>query len=311
VEIGVYTFADVRGGVTPQERFAQLLDEADLADRVGLDVFGVGEHHRADYAVSSPAVALAAIASRTTRIRLTSAVTVLSSDDPVRVHQQFAEVDLISGGRAEIMAGRGSFIESFPLFGYDLQQYDELFATKLAALLQLREDPAAHGVYPLPVQRPLPVWIAVGGNPQSAARAGSLGLPMALAIIGGMPERFVPFAETFRAAGGTTLSINSHGYVGDADEFFEPYAEMMTTIGRERGWPPTTRQDFDALRTRRGALVVGDVDEVVEKILFQHELFGHDRFLMQTAVGTMPHDNVLAAIELLGEVRERVNRTIG
>jgi alkanesulfonate monooxygenase SsuD/methylene tetrahydromethanopterin reductase-like flavin-dependent oxidoreductase (luciferase family) len=311
VEIGVYTFADVRGGVTPQERFAQLLDEADLADRVGLDVFGVGEHHRADFAVSAPAVALAAIASRTTRIRLTSAVTVLSSDDPVRVHQQFAEVDLISGGRAEIMAGRGSFIESFPLFGYDLQQYDELFATKLAALLQLREDPAARGVYPVPVQRPLPVWIAVGGNPQSALRAGSLGLPMALAIIGGMPERFVPFAETFRSAGGTTLSINSHGYVGDADDFFEPYAEMMTTIGRERGWPPTTRQDFDALRTRRGALVVGDVDEVVEKILFQHELFGHDRFLMQTAVGTMPHDNVLASIELLGEVRERVNRTIG
>jgi len=311
VEIGVYTFADVRGGVTPQERFAQLLDEADLADRVGLDVFGVGEHHRADFAVSAPAVALAAIASRTTRIRLTSAVTVLSSDDPVRVHQQFAEVDLISGGRAEIMAGRGSFIESFPLFGYDLQQYDELFATKLAALLQLREDPAARGVYPVPVQRPLPVWIAVGGNPQSALRAGSLGLPMALAIIGGMPERFVPFAETFRSAGGTTLSINSHGYVGDADDFFEPYAEMMTTIGRERGWPPTTRQDFDALRTRRGALVVGDVDEVVEKILFQHELFGHDRFLMQTAVGTMPHDKVLASIELLGEVRERVNRTIG
>jgi alkanesulfonate monooxygenase SsuD/methylene tetrahydromethanopterin reductase-like flavin-dependent oxidoreductase (luciferase family) len=227
------------------------------------------------------------------------------------VHQQFAEVDLISGGRAEIMAGRGSFIESFPLFGYDLRQYDELFASKLAALLELREDPAAHGAYPVPVQRPLPVWIAVGGNPQSAVRAGSLGLPMALAIIGGMPERFVPFAEAFRAAGGTTLSINSHGYVGEADDFFEPYAEMMTTIGRERGWPPTTRQDFDALRTRRGALVVGDVDEVVEKILFQHELFGHDRFLMQTAVGTMPHDRVLASIELLGEVRERVNRTIG
>jgi len=311
MEIGAYTFADVRGGRTPQERFAQLLEEAELADRVGLDVFGVGEHHRADFAVSAPAVALAAIASRTTRIRLTSAVTVLSSDDPVRVHQQFAEVDLISGGRAEIMAGRGSFIESFPLFGYDLQRYDELFATKLAALLALREDPAAHGVHPVPVQRPLPVWIAVGGNPQSASRAGTLGLPMALAIIGGMPERFVPFAETFRSAGGTTLSINSHGYVGDADDFFEPYAEMMTTIGRERGWPPTTRQDFDALRTRRGALVVGDVDEVVEKILFQHELFGHDRFLMQTAVGTMPHDKVLASIELLGEVRERVNRTIG
>jgi alkanesulfonate monooxygenase SsuD/methylene tetrahydromethanopterin reductase-like flavin-dependent oxidoreductase (luciferase family) len=311
VEIGVYTFADVRGGVTPQERFAQLLDEADLADRVGLDVFGVGEHHRADYAVSAPAVALAAIAARTERIRLTSAVTVLSSDDPIRVLQQFAEVDLISGGRAEIMAGRGSFVESFPLFGYDLSQYDELFATKLAALLALREDTAAHGVHPAPVQRPLPVWIAVGGNPQSALRAGSLGLPMALAIIGGMPERFVPFADAYRSAGGTTVSINSHGYVGDADDFFEPYAEMMTAIGRERGWPPTTRQDFDALRTRRGALVVGSVDEVVEKILFQHELFGHDRFLMQTSVGAMPHAKVLRSIELLAEVRERVNRTIG
>jgi alkanesulfonate monooxygenase SsuD/methylene tetrahydromethanopterin reductase-like flavin-dependent oxidoreductase (luciferase family) len=311
VEIGVYTFADVRGGVTPQERFAQLLEEADLADRVGLDVFGVGEHHRADFAISAPAVALAAVAARTSRIRLTSAVTVLSSDDPIRVLQQFAEVDLISGGRAEIMAGRGSFIESFPLFGYDLARYDELFATKLASLLALRDDPAAHGVHPVPVQGTLPVWVAVGGNPQSAARAGSLGLPMALAIIGGMPERFVPFVETFRASGGTTLSINSHGYIGDPDDFFPAYAEMMTAIGRERGWPPTTRQDFDALRTRRGALVVGSPDEVVEKILFQRELFGHDRFLMQTSVGAMPHDRVLASIELLGEVRARVNRTAG
>jgi alkanesulfonate monooxygenase SsuD/methylene tetrahydromethanopterin reductase-like flavin-dependent oxidoreductase (luciferase family) len=311
MEIGVYTFADVRGDRTPQERFAQLLEEAALADEVGLDVFGVGEHHRADYAVSSPAVALAAIAARTTRIRLTSAVTVLSSDDPVRVLQQFAEVDLISGGRAEIMLGRGSFIESFPLFGYDLAQYDELFASKLERLLALLEDPAAHGVYPAPMQQPLPVWIAVGGNPPSALRAGSLGLPMALAIIGGMPERFVPFVELYRGAGGTTVSINSHGYVGDPDDIYPAYAEMMTTIGRERGWPPVQRQDFDALRTRRGALVVGDVDEVVDKILFQHELFGHDRFLMQTSIGTFEHDKVLRSIERLAEVRERVNRTIG
>jgi alkanesulfonate monooxygenase SsuD/methylene tetrahydromethanopterin reductase-like flavin-dependent oxidoreductase (luciferase family) len=311
VEIGVYTFADVRGGRTPRERLAQLLEEADLADQVGLDVFGVGEHHRADYAVSSPAVALAAIAARTPRIRLTSAVSVLSSDDPIRVFQQFAEVDLISGGRAEIMAGRGSFIESFPLFGYDLSQYDELFASKLAALLQLREAPARYGVFPPPVQQPLPVWIAVGGNPESAQRAGSLGLPMALAIIGGQPERFVPFAQLYRQSGGTTLSINSHGYVGDPDDFYPAYADVMTAIGRERGWPPTTRQDFDALRTRRGALLVGSVEEVVEKILFQHELFGHDRFLMQTALGDLPHDKVLASIERLAEVRERVNRTIG
>jgi alkanesulfonate monooxygenase SsuD/methylene tetrahydromethanopterin reductase-like flavin-dependent oxidoreductase (luciferase family) len=306
VEIGVYTFADVRGGRTPQERFAQLLEEADLADQVGLDVFGVGEHHRPDYAISSPAVALAAIAARTSRIRLTSAVTVLSSDDPVRVLQQFAEVDLISGGRAEIMLGRGSFIESFPLFGYDLADYDRLFAEKLARLLELRGDPAAHGVFPLPVQQPVPLWIGVGGNPESAVRAGALGLGMALAIIGGMPERFVPFAELFRRAGGMRLSINSHGYVGEPGDFYEAYADVMTAIGRERGWPPTTRQDFDALRTRRGALVVGSVHEVVEKIRFQHELFGHDRFLMQTSLGSMPHDMVLASIERLGEVRDEL-----
>ena len=311
MEIGVYTFADVRGERTPRERLAQLLEEADLADQVGLDVFGIGEHHRADYAVSSPSVALAAIAARTKQIRLTSAVTVLSSDDPIRVFQQFAEVDLISGGRAEIMAGRGSFIESFPLFGYDLDRYDELFASKLGALLRLRDDPNAYGVFPAPVQQPLPVWIAVGGNPESAERAGRLGLPMALAIIGGMPERFAPFAELYRASGGTTLSINSHGYIGDPDDFYPAYADVMTAIGRERGWPPTQRQDFDAMRTRRGALLVGTVDEVVEKILFQHEIFGHDRFLMQTSLGAMPHDKVLRSIEQLGDVRQRVNRTIG
>jgi len=309
MEIGVYTFADV-GELTPQQRFANLLEEADVADQVGLDVFGVGEHHRPDYAASAPTVALAAIAARTQRIRLTSAVTVLSSDDPIRVHQQFAEVDLISGGRAEIMAGRGSFIESFPLFGYDLADYDRLFATKLAQLLALRDDPAAHGVFPVPVQQPLPVWIAVGGNPQSAARAGTLGLPMALAIIGGMPERFVPFTDVYRESGGTTLSINSHGYLGDPDDFYPAYADVMTGIGRERGWAPTQRQDFDALRTRRGALLVGSVDEVVEKILFQHELFRHDRFLMQTSLGPMPHDRVLRSYELLGEVRERVNQAL-
>jgi alkanesulfonate monooxygenase SsuD/methylene tetrahydromethanopterin reductase-like flavin-dependent oxidoreductase (luciferase family) len=307
VELGVYTFADVHGGITPERRFAHLLEEAEVADSVGLDVFGVGEHHRPDYAVSSPAVALAAIAARTKRIRLTSAVTVLSSDDPIRVLQQFAEVDLISGGRAEIMLGRGSFIESFPLFGYDLVDYDRLFTEKLARLLALRVDPAAHGVYPVPVQQPLPVWIGVGGNPESAARAGGLGLGMALAIIGGMPERFVPFADVFRRAGGTRLSINSHGYVGDPDEFYPAWSEVMTAIGRERGWPPTQRPDFDALVTRRGALVVGSVDDVVEKIRFQHELFGHDRFLMQTSLGAMPHDRVLQSIELFGRVRAELS----
>jgi alkanesulfonate monooxygenase SsuD/methylene tetrahydromethanopterin reductase-like flavin-dependent oxidoreductase (luciferase family) len=285
VEIGVYTFAELRGATTPEQRLRDLMEEVDVAEAVGLDVFGVG--------------------ARTSRIRLTSAVTVLSSDDPVRVFQEFSEVDLLSGGRAEIMAGRGSFIESFPLFGYDLRDYDKLFVEKLERLLAVRAG-AVPGVHPRPVQEPLPVWIAVGGNPESAVRAGSLGLPMALAIIGGQPERFVPFAEVHREAAQAAgharpaLSINSHGYVGNPDEFFPGYAEMMTTIGRERGWPPMQRQDFDALRTRRGALVVGSTQEVVEKILFQHELFGHDRFLMQTSVGSLPHAQVLRSIERLG-----------
>ena len=305
MEIGVHTFAELRGGITPRERLRNLMEEVEVAEEAGLDVFGVGEHHRADFAVSAPAVVLAAAAARTSRIRLTSAVTVLSSDDPVRVFQEFAEVDLISGGRAEIMAGRGSFIESFPLFGYDLADYDRLFAEKLERLLAIRAGDVP-GVYPRPVQEPLPVWVAVGGNPASAIRAGTLGLPMALAIIGGRPERFVPFAELHRQAAEAAgheppaLSINSHGYVGDPDEFFPAYAEMMTTIGRERGWPPMLRQDFDALRTRRGALVVGSPAEVVEKILYQHELFGHERFLMQTSVGSLPHTQALRSIELLG-----------
>ncbi len=335
MEIGVYTFAELRGRIDPAERMRDLMKEAALADEVGLEVFGVGEHHRPDFAVSAPAVVLAAAAVRTSRIRLTSAVTILSSDDPVRVLEEFATVDLLSGGRAEIMAGRGSFIESFPLFGYDLADYDELFAEKLELLLALRGDEPvtwsgrhraaleAMVAYPRPVQLPLPVWIAVGGNPESAARAGTLGLPMALAIIGGMPERFVPFADIHRRAADAagherpSLSINSHGYVAGtaeqaADDFFPAYAEMMTSIGRERGWPPMQRPDFDALRTRRGALVVGSVDEVVEKILFQHELFGHDRFLMQTSVGDLAHARVLRSIELLGtEVAPAVRAALG
>jgi probable LLM family oxidoreductase len=287
-------------------------------------VFGVGEHHRPDFVVSAPAVVLAAAAARTNSIRLTSAVSVLSSDDPVRVFQEFATVDLISDGRAEIMAGRGSFIESFPLFGYDLDDYDELFAEKLELLLALRASErvtwsGTHrapiddlGVYPRPVQQPLPVWVAVGGTPQSAVRAGRLGLPMALAIIGGQPERFAPFAEVHRRAAleashepPPPLSINSHGYVAEssqraAEEFFPAYAAMMNRIGRERGWSGLTRQDFDALRTRRGALVVGSPEEVVEKILFQHEIFGHQRFLAQMSVGSLPHEQVLRSIELFG-----------
>jgi probable LLM family oxidoreductase len=288
-----------------------------------LDVYGVGEHHRPDYAVSAPAVVLAAAAERTRRIRLTSAVSVLGSDDPLRVFQDFATLDLLSGGRAEIMAGRGSFVESFPLFGHDLRDYDALFAEKLDLLLAARA--AEHvrwagrhrppldgrGVYPRPLQDPLPVWIAVGGTPESAVRAGALGLPLALGIIGGLPERFVPFAELHRRAAREAgheppaLSINSHGFVASssreaADESYEPLALQMNRIGRERGWPELTREDFEASRTLRGANFVGSPQEVVEKILFQHELFRHDRFLLQLSVGTIPHEKLMRAIELFG-----------
>lgn len=333
MEIGVYTFAettrDPRTGhlISSEQRLSDLLEEITLADEVGLDVYGVGEHHRPDFAVSSPAVVLAAAAARTQQIRLTSAVTVLSSDDPVRVFQDFATLDLLSGGRAEIMAGRGSFIESFPLFGFNLHDYDALFEEKLELLLELRENEritwqGAHrpalrgqGVYPRPIQNPLPVWIAVGGTPQSVIRAASLGLPMALAIIGGQPERFKPFVDLYRATAQKAgrdpatlpVSINSHGFIAEnsreaADIFFPPYAEAMSRIGRERGWPPTTRAQFEASRAPTGALFVGSPQEVIDKILFQYELFHHDRFMAQLTVGTMPHAGVMKAIELLGTV---------
>jgi probable LLM family oxidoreductase len=323
MEIGVYTFAELRGDVDPERRIQHLIEEAELAGEVGLDVFGVGEHHRPDFAVSAPAVVLGAAAARTRRIRLTSAVTVLSSEDPVRVFQQYATVDLLSHGRAEIMAGRGSFIESFPLFGYDLDDYDELFAEKLDLILQLRDAPrvtwsgrhrpalADQPVFPRSVQDPLPVWVAVGGNPQSVVRAGALGLPLALAIIGGEPARFAPLAQLHRRAaaqyghGPLPVSINSHGFVADtsqaaADSFYDTYAEVMTRLGRERGWGAMTRPDFDALAGLHGAIVVGSPQQVAEKILFQHEVFGHDRFLMQSSLGAAPHREVLRSIELLG-----------
>jgi probable LLM family oxidoreductase len=329
VELGVYTFAELTpdpatgATIDPQQRLRDLLEEIELADQVGLDVFGVGEHHRPDFVVSAPAVVLAAAAPSTERIRLTSAVTVLSSDDPIRVFQQFATLDLLSGGRAEIMAGRGSFIESFPLFGYDLADYDRLFEEKLLRLLELRLE--VLGVYPRPVQDPLPVWVAVGGSPESAYRAGALGLPMALAIIGGLPERFVPFAEIHRRAAlehghdpPPPLSINSHGFVGEtseqaAEDYYIPLKTMMDRIGAERGWPPLQRQDYDAGRTLRGATVVGSPEEVAEKILWQHELFGHQRFLIQFTVGSLPHEKTMKAIELFGTkvaplVREELSR---
>ena len=330
MEIGVYTFAELQEDpldghiISAEQRMRDLVEEAELADRVGLDVFGVGEHHRPDLIVSSPAVVLAALAERTERLRLTSAVSVISSDDPVRVFQDFATVDLLSGGRAEIMAGRGSFVESFPLFGYDLHDYDDLFDEKLRLLMRLREEEHVRwqgrfraaldgqGVYPRPVQALLPIWVAVGGAPESAFRAGTLGLPMALAIIGGMPERFAPFVELFRDAARQAghdpfppVSINSHGYVAATsqealDASFPYAASMMNRIGRERGWPPMTREQYDAAATLRGANFVGSPQQVVEKVLFQHELFGHDRFLVQFTVGSMPHELIMRSIELLG-----------
>jgi probable LLM family oxidoreductase len=331
VELGIYTFAeldvDAAGdrGEAAARRLRDLLEEIELADQVGLDVFGVGEHHRPDFAVSAPAVVLAAAAARTHRIRLTSAVSVLSSDDPVRVFQAFATLDLLSAGRAEIMVGRGSFTESFPLFGYDLADYDELFATKLDLLLRLRareritwagnrHRPAIDGcgVYPRPLQKTLPVWLAVGGNPGSAVRAGSLGLPMALAIIGGAPERFLPFValhrEAARRAGMAIpppLGIHSHGFIADTsqqalDQSFPHVAATMNRIGRERGWRPLTRQDYVWESTLRGANFVGSPDAVTEKILWQHEMFQHQRFLVQLSVGPIPHAQVLHAIELFG-----------
>ena len=342
-EIGVYSFAELTPDpttgvrISPAERLHNLIETIELADQVGLDVFGVGEHHRPDFVASSPATILAAAAARTTSIRLTSAVTVLSSDDPVRVFQEFATLDLLSGGRAEIMAGRGSFIESFPLFGYDLNDYNALFAEKLGLLLKLREAErvtwaGVHrpplqdlGVYPRPVQQPLPVWVAVGGTPESVVRAGTLGLPMALAIIGGMPERFAPLAALYRQAWQRAghapeqlaLSINSHGFIAErsrqaADDYFPSYAAVMTKIGRERGWPPVSRQQFEASRTLRGADFVGSPDEIAEKILFQHEIFGHQRLLLQLGVGTIAHAKVMRAIELLGtQVAPLVRAEIG
>jgi probable LLM family oxidoreductase len=338
MELGLYTFADVGPEIDPARRLRNLLEEAELADQLGLDVFGVGEHHRPDFAVSSPAVALAAVAARTERIRLTSAVTVLSSDDPVRVFQDFATLDLISDGRAEIMAGRGSFIESFPLFGHDLNDYEDLFSEKLELLVELRDSEritwSGHhraplqdaGVYPRPLQDPLPVWVAVGGTPQSVIRAGTLGLPLAVAIIGGEPERFAPLVGIYREAARRAghdparlpVGINSHAYVAETsrragDEYYPTYAAMMNRIGRERGWPPIGRGQFEMGRSPRGALAVGSPEEVAEKILHQHEYFGHDRFMAQISVGTLPHEKAMRAIELFGTdvapaVRQEISR---
>src|SRR5882757_57662 len=343
MQFGIDSFVentpDPTTGVTlsPAERMRDLLEEIELADQVGLDAFSIGEHHRPEFLASAPAIILAAAAARTKRIRLGSAVTVLSSDDPVRVFQDFATVDLISQGRAEIVVGRGSFIESYPLFGFDLNNYDELFAEKLDLLLAVREQTNVHwsgkhraaltgqGVYPRPVQNPLPIWLGVGGTPNSFARAGALGLPLMVAIIGGEPHRFRPLIDLYRETGlraGYTpdrlkVGVHALGYVAEttqeaADEFFPGYAKAVTDVGKERGWPPVTRAGFDAQRGPEGALLIGSPDEVAEKIMRHSEaLGGVSRFTFQMNASSLPHAKLMRAIELLGDrvapaVREQV-----
>lgn len=330
-ELGLYTFVEnlthpvTKTRISPVERMQNLLETIELADQVGLDVFGIGEHHREEYLASAPLVILGAAAARTKSIRLSTAVTVLSSEDPVRVFQDFATLDLISNGRAEVMAGRGSFIESFPLFGYDLNHYNELFSEKLAMLVQLRESERITwegnfrapldnlAVYPRPVQAELPIWVAVGGTPESAVRAAALGLPMALAIIGGMPERFAPFFNLYRQASLQTghnpdlipLSVNSHGFIADTaqqavDDYYPIAHTLFSQIGRERGWGPTSVKQMEQGRQLRGSDFVGTPDEIIEKILFQHELFNHQRFTLYMGYDAIGHQKLMHAIELFG-----------
>ncbi|HVX52520.1 MAG TPA: LLM class flavin-dependent oxidoreductase [Chitinophagaceae bacterium] len=341
MELGISTFVELTPDpatgktVSPYERMKDVLEEIELADQAGLEVYAIGEHHRPDFVASAPAVIMAAAAATTKNIKLSSAVTVLSSDDPVRVYQQFATVDLISKGRAEIMAGRGSFIESFPLFGYELDDYDSLFEEKLDLLLKINETEKVTwqgkhraainnlGVYPRAYQQNLPVWIAVGGTPNSVVRAASLGLPLALAIIGGQPAQFKQLVQLYRQVsakaghGQLPLAVHSHGYVADdsqqaADEFYPSYAHVMTKLGRESGWPPMSRAQFENARGPYGALLTGSPQQVIDKILYEHELFNLSRFLIHISVGTMPHDKVMRSIELFAtRVAPEVRKAVG
>ncbi|MFD9735618.1 LLM class flavin-dependent oxidoreductase [Umezawaea sp. NPDC059074] len=327
MEIGVFTFVELTEDphtgqvVSARQRVRDVIELGELADQAGLSVFGIGEHHRSDFAANSPAVLLSAIAARTEDIRLTSAVTVLSSADPVSVFEDFTALDLVSGGRAEVMAGRGAFTESFPLFGYRLEDYDALFEEKVDLLLRLRDNaevtwsgrfrPPLHAqeVYPRPVQDRLPVWIGVGGTVQSVVRAGRLGTPMALAIIGGRPRQFVPLAQLYRTTAAEAghaeapIAITSHTFVGDtsqaaADTFFDHYRTYLHTVSRGRF--RIDRAGYEAGRGLEGALFVGSPEQIVEKILHQHELFGHQRFLAQISLGSVPHADAMRGIELLG-----------
>lgn len=344
MQLGIYTFAEsgvdsITGQkISPSQRLRNLVEEIVLADQVGLDVFGLGEHHRPDYAVSSIAVALAAAATQTKKIRMTSAVTVLSSDDPIRVFQQFSTLDNLTKGRAEIMLGRGAFVESFPLFGHDLNDFDTLFAEKMQALLAINENelfrwpgskhlPAVdgRGVYPRPFDGPMPIWIGVGGTPQSVVRAGALGLPLALGIIGGEPARFKPLFDLYRKSAeqaghepaALETSLNVHGFVAKTsqqarDIYSGPHNEVMTRLGAERGWPPATREQFDASAGPTGALFVGGPAEMTDKILAHHEIFGFTRILIQMAIGILDHKSMMQAIEILGtEVAPAVRKALG
>lgn len=343
IEFGYMTFADMAPETSPgkgtnaRQRIQDLLEEVKLADELGIDVFGIGEHHREDYSVSTPSTILGAAAAITKNIKLTSAVTVLSSEEPVRVYQQFATIDLISGGRAEIMAGRGSFIESFPLFGYDLNDYNELFEEKLELLLSINRSEKVNwsgklrapihdlGVYPRAVEGEIPVWLAAGGTPSSAVRAAKLKLPLMLAIIGGMPENFIPFIELYKrtalesgvSENDLQVGINNHILIGENDEkvaedFFHHYAAMMDRVGKSRGWQPMTRQQYEFMRSERGSLMVGSVEKVVNKIVAEHQMFGFTRFMAHGSLGTTPHELTMKSLELYGkevipEVKRRLN----
>jgi probable LLM family oxidoreductase len=330
MELGISTFGEIHpdgtsgNAVNAHKRVQELLEEVKLADEVGLDVYAFGEHHRPDFVISAPEILMSAAAAITKNIRLSSSVTVLSSVDPVRTFQNFATVDLVSGGRAEIIAGRGSFIESFPLFGFDLNDYDALFTEKLEMFLQINKQEIVswrgnfrapiknQGVYPRPLQEQIPVWIGVGGTPASAKRAGTLNLPMIIAILGSAPKHFVPFVEVYRESAAKAghdvsklqLGISSQFYIAEnsqqaADEFYPSYEALMTRVGRDRGWSPMTREQFEYLRDL-GPLVVGDVQQAIDKIMRQYELFGNTRFVAQLVTGFTKHTDILKAIELYG-----------
>jgi probable LLM family oxidoreductase len=341
MQLGLYSFAEntADGGVTqsPAERLRDLLEEIELADQLGLDFYGLGEHHRPDFVASAPVTILAAAAARTKTIRLSTAVTVLSSDDPIRVYQQFSTLDLLSNGRAEIMAGRGSFIESFPLFGYDLDDYDTLFEEKLEMLLAIRQGGKVNWagsehtkpipgieIYPKPINQPLPLWIAVGGTPNSVARAAYYGLPLMIAIIGGSPRQFQPFVQLFRDTATKMkhdvtklpVGISSHGFIAETsqealDIAFPAHHAAMSRIGKERGWRPGGRDEFEAGAELTGAYFIGSPQQIIDKILQQHEWFKHDRFGLQLSVGTLPHDKVMRAIELFGtKVKPAIDKAL-